>query len=272
MNKFKGILICTDLDGTLLRRDKTISEENLRAIEYFKSEGGLFTYVTGRMPKTTESIYKTVNPNAPFGCNNGGGIYDHKKGAYVWIDYLPREALELVVEACEKMPTIGAQVSTPERIYFCYENAAMEGFRRATGAPNLVAKCHEITEPLCKALFGAFPEEIPLVEKFLKSHPRASEFDFIRSEQTLYEILPKGNSKGTVLVRLAEYLGIDMKRTVAIGDYDNDVSMLKVAGLGVAVANASESAKAAADHITVHHEQDAIARVIYDIDNGTIKV
>ena len=50
MAKFDGILICTDLDGTLLKKDKTVSRENLDAIEYFKANGGYFTYVTGRMP------------------------------------------------------------------------------------------------------------------------------------------------------------------------------------------------------------------------------
>ena len=50
MKKFDGILICTDLDGTILDDNKNISAENLDAIEYFKSEGGLFNFVTGRMP------------------------------------------------------------------------------------------------------------------------------------------------------------------------------------------------------------------------------
>ena len=272
MNKFQGILICTDLDGTLLRHDKTVSEGNLRAIEYFKSEGGLFTYVTGRMPRTTEYVYSTIKPNAPFGCINGGGIYDHRTQEYAWINYLSHDAIDLVIDACERMPTVGAQVNTPEKIYFCYENAVMENFRRVTGAPNLVANCREITEPLCKVVFGAMPDEIPTLEGILKSHPRASEFDFIRSEKHLYEILPKGNSKGSVLLRLADCVGVDRKRTVAIGDYDNDVSMLLAAGLGVAVANASEAAKAAADHITVHYEEDAIARVIEDLDSGALKI
>ena len=85
MKKFEGILFCTDLDGTLLRSDKTLSKRNLEAIEYFKSEGGLFTFVTGRMPCTALNLYNTVKPNAPIGCINGGGQ------PYVRPVFLPNE-------------------------------------------------------------------------------------------------------------------------------------------------------------------------------------
>ena len=75
-----------------------------------------------------------------------------------------------------------------------------------------------------------------------------------------------------MLPRLAEHLGIDMSRTITFGDYNNDVSMLKAAGLGVAVANATAEAKAAADLVTVSNEEHAIAKVIYDIESGRIKI
>ena len=70
--------------------------------------------------------------------------------------------------------------------------------------------------------------------------------------------------------KLVEYLGIDPKHTIAIGDYDNDVGMLKAAHIGVAVANSSPSALAAADRVTVSNEEHAIARLIQDIENGEI--
>ena len=57
MGKFDGYLICTDLDGTLYRNDKTVSAENREAIEYFKREGGYFTFVTGRMPYYSWTAY-----------------------------------------------------------------------------------------------------------------------------------------------------------------------------------------------------------------------
>ena len=76
MGRFDGVLICTDLDGTLYRNDKTISEENKSAIEYFKREGGKFPFITGRWPYYSVDAFNAVRPNAPFGCIHGGGIYD----------------------------------------------------------------------------------------------------------------------------------------------------------------------------------------------------
>ena len=74
MGKFDGILICTDLDGTLLNGDYKVSEENAKAIEYFKREGGYFTFITGRMYYYAEDIYEMVKPNAPIGCGNGAAV------------------------------------------------------------------------------------------------------------------------------------------------------------------------------------------------------
>ncbi len=273
MKKFEGILICTDLDGTLLRGDKSISRENLDAIEYFKSEGGLFTFITGRMPYFSAHIYETIKPNCPFGCVNGGGIYDHVKNEYVFARTMPRDVMELVEQVDKKLPMIGIQVYTFDKLYFCKENLAMEHFRLVTGMPNLVRHYNDVTEPVAKIVFGDTEEEnIEALKSLLLSHPRANEFDFIRSEKILFEILPKGIGKGVVVEKLSEILGIDIKRTVAVGDYNNDISMLKKAGIGIAVANARPEVKEAADIITVSNEEHAIARIISDIENGNIKI
>ena len=70
------------------------------------------------------------------------------------------------------------------------------------------------------------------------------------------------------LEKLAEHLGVRTEKTVAIGDYDNDIAMLTAAGCGVAVENACPAAREAADYITVSNEEHAIARLIYGIENG----
>ena len=272
MKKFEGILICTDLDGTLLKNDKNISRENKEAIEYFKSEGGKFTFVTGRMPYFAHKAREMVNPNAPIGCANGGGLYDFDAGDYVYSVIFPREGLDLVEYAEKNVPGIGISVYTFERIYFSAENEAMAHFRKVTGVENAVKPYREIDEPLAKVVFGdTDPEKLKKLETLLRAHPMADKFEFVGSEKILFEILPKGVNKGSVLPKLTAHLGLDIKNTVAIGDYYNDIPMIRAARFGVAVANACDAAKEAANYITVSNEEHAIARIIADIESGKMR-
>jgi len=269
MGKFHGMLICTDLDGTLLKKDKTISQENIEAIEYFKREGGYFTFVTGRMPFFVSYVLDTVKPNAPFGCVNGAGLYDGVKGEYVWQAVMPDNVIELVKHIDDNFNDVGIQVNTFYKTYFCRENQTMKNFRKVTKLENLVCHYGDVKEPIAKILFGSEKEEeIKLLEKMLKEHPLANEFDFIRSERTLYEILPKGIGKGTAIVNLCKHLKIDDAKTIAIGDYNNDISMFEAAGVGIAVSNACREALDEADYITVSNEEHAIAKVISDLESG----
>ncbi len=267
--KFEGMLFCTDLDGTFFASGGKVLQQNLDAVEYFKSQGGLFTFITGRVPRTSESICRIIKPNAPYGCINGGGIYDHREGRYLWRLHLPAEALELVRAVDEQLPEIGIQLNTEKAIYFNKDNLALERFRLATGVPNIACHYDEVEEPVLKVVFGHHENErIMALKDLLHRHPKAHLFDFIRSEHNYYEILPKGVGKGTALRKMAELLGIDANKTIAVGDYNNDISMLREAKLGFAVANAVDEAKAAADHITVSNDEGAIAAIIDQLDRG----
>ena len=269
MTNFNGILICTDLDGTLLRSDRQISDENKKAIEYFKAHGGYFTFVTGRMPFFVDDIVERVNPNAPIGCVNGGGLYDTVKNEYMWQSTMPDGVNTLIKCIDENFPNVGIQVNSFNHVYFARENVIMEEFRNTTGVENLVCKYDEVKEPVAKIVFGVeTEEEISAMRNMLESHPLAVNFDFIRSEQYLFEILPKGINKGTSIQKLCECLGIDKNKTVAIGDYNNDIPMFLAAKAGIAVSNACDDALKAADFITVSNDENAVARVIYDIEKG----
>ena len=269
MGRFDGILICTDLDGTLYKKDKTISLENREAIEYFKRDGGSFTFITGRMPYYSREAYSAVKPNVAFGCINGGGLYDGKEMRYVWTKELPLRVLELVRHIDEIFPNVGIQLCNLDKTYFAKDNSVTERFRKITGVPEAPCDYRTFDLSLGKIIFCSdIEDELLSVAHALKSHELAPEFDFIRSERTLFEILPKGVNKGLALEKLADHLQIDMNRTVAVGDYDNDAAMLKKAGLGVAVANASKLAIESADVVTVSNEEHAIARIIYEIENG----
>ncbi|MBQ5749083.1 MAG: HAD hydrolase family protein, partial [Oscillospiraceae bacterium] len=153
------------------------------------------------------------------------------------------------------------------------ENDAMENFRKRTGVKNLVSHYRDVQEPFAKILFGCEHEDgIRQIEALLRTHRRADEFDFIRSERTLFEILPKGITKGTSVTKLCEYLKLERRHVLAIGDYNNDVPMLRAAGVGIAVQNACREALEAADHITVSNEEHALARVICDLERGKFDV
>ena len=273
MGKFDGILICTDLDGTLYKKDKTISKENREAIDFFKREGADFTFVTGRLPYYSTEAFAAVQPNAPFGCVNGGGLYDGDAGSYVWKKELPKKALELVCEIDGRFSDVGIQLCCFDKTYFAKENETTVHFRSVTKLPPLFCDYHNFSEPLAKIIFCTDCEDRLLsVASELRSHALADGFDFIRSERSLFEILPKGINKSISIERLAEHLHLDRRNTVAIGDYDNDAAMLRGAGCGIAVANASRAAMDAADLVTVSNEEHAIARVINDLACGAISL
>ena len=273
MKKFDGILFITDLDGTLLKDDKSISEKNLNAIKYFMSEGGIFTFITGRIPGGAKMIYDIVKPNAPCGCINGGGIYDFRTDELLWHVNISRDVLELVEYIDNEIPDIGIEINLYDKIYFCKKNSATEKHRNDEGLEYLTCNYKDVTEPFAKILLCDFnSENISKAITLLNNHPKSDEFDFIRSDALYYEILPKGTSKGNLVIKLAGILGIDIKKVIAIGDNDNDASMLESAHIGVAVSNASEKAKQAADYITVSNEEDAIAKTIEDIEKGILKI
>lgn len=273
MGKFDGILICTDLDGTLFRNDKTISDENIKAIEYFKSEGGYFTFVTGRMPFYFSEVTEAVKPNAPVGCMNGGGLYDTVKGEYIWNKVISDKVLELASLVDENFPDVGIMVPTLDRMFFCKESKAAATFRKLTKLENLVCHYNDIKEPKSRIVFAIDNyDEVVKIENMLKKHPLYNEFEFVGTEKIFYEVLPKGIGKGVAIEKLCDFLHVDVRKTVAIGDYYNDVSMFRKAGIGIAVDNACDDVKAAADFVTVSNEEHAIARVIYDIEAGKYNI
>ena len=270
--KFKNLLICTDLDGTLLNEDREVSKENVAAIEYFKSEGGFFTFITGRQKAIMTELYDTLKPNVPYGCFNGAGLFDGEKNEFIRLVTLPDSAAEILDYVAEQFPQVGIQLNTKNGIYYQQDCIVTEAFRERTNTQYQYGTFKTAGEPVVKVIFASEDGAcLDRVSEAVMKHPKAAEVDIIRSEYIFSDLMPKNVNKGDGLQALAEYLKIDMRHTLAIGDYDNDVSMIKRAGVGVAVANATKSAKAAADLITVSNKEHAIAKVIDDIDKGRIR-
>ena len=264
MGKFDGILLGSDLDATLLTNDKRISQRNREAIQRFTAEGGAFTYITGRMPLGARTILDQLTPNVPIGCINGGGIFDPKNDCYVWTAALDDSAEELVSFVQDRFPDVGIELCGFYKAWFLNLTPLTEEHRRLEQIPYVpVSSYAEVNEPMSKVLFVREADRLEELMQAIQAHPLADRFSFVQSTSQYYEMIPKGMSKGDVLLRLADLLGISRSRTVAVGDNNNDLTMLQMAALGVAVANATPQAKAAADLVLdVTNEEDAVAELI----------
>ncbi len=262
MGKFDGILFVTDLDGTLLDDNKIISEENKKAIQYFEEEGGLFTFITGRIPHGVKSILEQYTPKIPFGCINGGGIYDYHSQNILWYEKLDKSALEIIDFVDKNFPDMGIELNSWKRAYFYKSNEHTEEHRRMEDFEKIECHYKDIEEDISKVIFIDSPKKIQALIPEIEKHPMYREFNLTSSHPKYYELLPKNANKGSVLIKLADLLGVDIKRTVSVGDNDNDIEMLQTAGLSFAVSNASKKAKESADLITVGNNESAIADII----------
>jgi hypothetical protein len=272
MGKFDGILLCTDLDDTLLTTDKRVSEENKRAIEYFKKEGGTFTFATGRVVHGAKLALDYITPNAPMVCFNGGGIYDFQRNKMLWSLYLDDEAVKVVELVDRQFPSAGIEICTDDTVYVSKMNKIVHEHLVFEKLPEEFADYHNIPETWKKVLFMVEENELPALKELIQNSEFVDKYNFIQSSPNYYELLPIGSDKGSGLLKLAELLRMDPKRTVAIGDNENDVSLIQNAGIGVAVANAISEAHQVADYITVDNNSHALSTIIRAINDGKIKV
>jgi Cof subfamily protein (haloacid dehalogenase superfamily) len=272
MGKFDGILICTDLDDTLLTADKRVSDENISAIEYFMSEGGYFTFATGRMPQGARLMLNYIKPNAPIICSNGTAIYDFKAEKFLWMRKLGQEAVKVIEYIDKEIPQSGIVIGCEHGVYFPKVNKQTEEHKILENFPDNYVDLHDIDEEWLKVIFMTEPEDVDLVRQAINKSQWKDSFEFMQSSPWYYEMLPKNSTKGSAIPRLAEILGISPDRTIGMGDNDNDMTLITQSGIGIAVENAIEPIKAAADYITVDNESHAVAQVIKDIENGKIVI
>ncbi len=270
MGKFSGILLCSDLDDTLLTTDKQVSAENRAAIEYFQREGGLFTFATGRSMTGIQWPLELVKPNAPVICFNGSGIYDMAAGQMVWETFLDQNAVRVVEFVDETYPYVGIEVCVNDRIYFCKSNRIVSKHQQDERLEPNEADYRQVREPWKKVVFLQEEDELPLVKNGLLTSYFTRHYDFVQSSPHFYEMLPKGASKGAALMILAERLGIAPSRTIGIGDNENDLTLVEKAGIGVAVANAVPALLNAADFISTDNNTNAVATIIYGLEQGLV--
>lgn len=267
MGIFDGYLICSDCDGTMTNRKGELSQENAAAIRYFQQEGGLFTVATGRFPKHVGKFEADFKPNTYQVVGNGTTIYDVESDRVLHEVTMepPEEAVRYVVEQglCHLIFV--------DHLHHSVRWSDGEIARLDMPASDLEELFQAEKESWHKVNFCFdTPEETVRVQQLMKE--RFPQYKFERSWATGMELLPAEGGKGPAIVRLKEILGDRVRRVIGAGDYENDVSMLQVADVGYAVANAAELCRAAADRITVDCDHHAIAVIIQELEQEAKKV
>ena len=269
-DKFKGILIVSDIDGTFLGNGSRVVPENIEAIERFKAQGGLFTIASGRMYLNV----KTVVPepakllNAPAIMANGTCLYDFS--AEEIIDYAPLDK-DLTARALawvrENFPTVGIRVSTLTG----FVTDSLTGYIKKDLA-NYTNSVRVITDGVwCSKdevwLKIVFRDEAQVLEDVRagleKRFPGA--FEYGKSAMRYLEIQMSGGNKASMLVKLRKLAEDKLGRKVTVcacGDYENDLAMLRAADISACPENAIDKVKSIADLCLCHCDNGVIAALI----------
>ena len=268
----KPKLIFTDLDGTLLDDDKRVSAANRAALERAAAQGAQVVVSTGRFPWGIPQDVEELPFLRYFIYINGGLICDRETGAVlrradidletVWqvLDFL--EPLDLSVDCC-----VGDRLLMDRRHYDNLEHfLPEENFRQSvlrTRAPqeDLRAALRAENAPVQKiqCFFAQVEQRPAVVARTRQKFPQLAVTDGLGNNMALNA---GEATKGNAIRFLCRLLRVDLRDTLAFGDSTNDLDMLRLAGVGVAMANARQEAKDAAGTVTGTNLEDGVAQTL----------
>ena len=260
-------ILFTDIDDTLLNKDKRVSRENREAIRRLLEQGHYFVLMTGRPIATGRIVIRELELTQP-GCYmaayNGGVIYDCAAGRILSERTLPMEVTKELIDEAHKE---GIYVQTYQRDTIITEK---DGKELEFYLSNAVMR-YQLVDDLFSSL-DKEPNKVILINvddtdrlrQFQESHSYLEErSNSFFSHDEFLEYCPKGINKGSGVHYISSFLGIPMENTVAVGDERNDIAMVRAAHVGVAVKNAHSELMKVADYVTEHdNEHGAIAEVI----------
>ena len=256
-----GMMIVTDMDGTMLTTDKQISKENLEAITRFRQNGGRFTVATGRSIPSLEHYVPLLHLDMPVILYNGGTIYDFNRREILWHSLLKEKTRDYVRDVYERFPDIGIEILLDNQIYVARKNEIVRQHLDTEPLEHIMTTVDDAPKGWFKVLFALEPSQMDEFEAYMLSQ----NYDgvcFVRSFTHYFEMLPIGCTKGGALYRLSELTGVPVDKIVAIGDYYNDLEMVQNAGFGVTVANAPDELKQVADLVVCDNDRHAIANLV----------
>lgn len=264
--RYQNKILLSDMDGTLLDSKGNVSNENKTAIQYFVEQGGRFGVATGRNQLNSLKYLEGIHINAPSILYNGGAMYEYSKKEFLSYSELYKGNLINVIMWClQECPEVMIQIYELHKCYIVspIEYADQEILDEHT--PYELASIYNIIDkPWIKILFYSDRKNLGNISDKIEDMGLVDKLSLVYSSEVFLEVLPKGISKGNMLSEYRRMLGEEYV-IYAVGDYYNDVEMLKLADVGIAADNAPEDVKQAADQVGMSNDNSVIAHVIYHI-------
>ena len=261
-------IIVLDLDGTLTNRDKVITPKTKEALMELQKRGKKIVLASGRPTVGVMPLAKELELDT-YGSYilsfNGGMITDCKTGEVLFDRLLPLEANEKIIGLAEEERVGILTYSEDGRLLITNESsspyAKLEqqiNHMQILQADDMKAAIHYRVPKFLMIDDGDY---LAMVEPRVKA-ALGKNFSVYRSEPFFLEILPSGIDKAQSLERLLARIGLTKEQMIACGDGYNDLTMIKYAGLGVAMENAVLPVRKAADYITYSNNEDGVAHVV----------
>ncbi len=247
MGKYTGYLIASDIDGTLTV-EGALPEANLDAIRRFQAEGGRFTICTGRTPGYLPTL--PFRCNAPTATINGTLLCD--------TDGTPLVRMPLYDSVASLLPALLEKFESIPYVERYFENEVVGWSRDTHGTDYSVLVTPKTTY---KYIFACGSEENAFALIDYLKEVCGDLCDVTRCAPPTVELIAKNSGKGACLRHMRRLLP-DVHTFIAVGDFDNDLTMIKEADIGCAVGNAGESVKAIADRVICRNDECAIAYIV----------
>ena len=255
-------LIATDLDGTLLHRDRTVSARTSAALAAATAEGWHVVLVTGRPIRWLQQVYAHLDAPVPAVCANGAVVYDPVEDIVLRADPLAPDLLAEVARRLRaEVPGISLAVEVTDGREMRHEATYPINWDHDHDAIKLVDAPEELlSAPAVKLLARAAEKQDPDVFVRVVSGALAGLAEATHSSYSgLVEISAAGVTKAAGLAWLCSRYGVRPPEVIAFGDMPNDLPMLAWAGRAVAVANAHSAVLEVADEVTLSNEEDGVA-------------
>jgi 5-amino-6-(5-phospho-D-ribitylamino)uracil phosphatase len=263
-------LIALDLDGTLLKDDKTISEKTKHVLNSAKEAGHEIMIATGRPFRSSEIYYRELNLTTPIVNFNGAFIHHPKDKRWgMYHSPLDINVAKDIVDACNSFQFYNIIAEVLDDVYFHYHDEKLiELFSFGESQVTTGDLRTFLNASPTSMLIHADEHHVQKIREHLSEvHAEVIEHRSWAAPFHVIEIIKNGLNKAVGLQKAADYLQIPRERIIAFGDEDNDLEMLEYAGYGVAMGNGIDLVKNIANTVTLSNEEDGIAHYLNDLLN-----